>query len=202
MVWWPCPRFEGHNGNKTDQVLSAMFCTKYWNSYKIVIFQMKWVVMTLLKVIKFLFMNAYIYVWLNGVMVIFIPRHTLVFGYYVIPFGVCPSVRPSVHPSVHTLVSWYYVIPFGVCPSVRPCSPFPIDNFSIYSRIFFKFCIHIVIGDEWYGIVNGQNLSIFNGVTALFCIGKMVSGLLFLYCSWYLNETSHICCTSKVTYCD
>ena len=92
----------------------------------------------------------------------------------------------------HTLVSGYYVIPFGVCPSVRPCSPFPIDNLSIYSRNFFKFCIHIVIGHEWYGIVNGQ----------LFRIGKMVSGLLFLYCSWYLNETSQICCTSKVTYCD
>ena len=88
------------------------------------------------------------------------------------------------------------------CPSVRPCSPFRIDNWSIYSRNFFKFCIHIVIGDEWNGIVNGQNLSIFNGVTALFRIGKMVSGLLFLYCSWYLNETSQICCTSKVTYCD
>ena len=44
----------------------------------------------------------------------------------------------------------------SVRPSVRPCSPFPIDNLSIYSRNFFKFCIHIVIGDEWYGIVNGQ----------------------------------------------
>ena len=71
----------------------------------------------------------------------------------------------------------------SVRPSVRPCSPFPIDNLSIYSRNFFKFCIHIVIGDEWCGIVNGQNPSIFNGVTALFRIGKMVSGLLFLYCS-------------------
>ena len=71
----------------------------------------------------------------------------------------------------------------SVRPSVHPCSPFPIDNLSIYSRNFFKFCIHIVIGDEWYGIVNGQNPSIFNGVTALFRIGKMVSGLLFLYCS-------------------
>ena len=85
------------------------------------------------------------------------------------------------------LVARYYVIPFGVCPSVRPsvrpCSPFPIDNLSIYSRNFFKFCIHIVIGDEWYGIVNWQNPSIFNGVTALFRIGKMVSGLLFLYYS-------------------
>ena len=90
----------------------------------------------------------------------------------------------------------------SVRPSVRLSSPFPIDNLSIYSRNFFKFCIHIVIGDEWYGIVNGQNPSIFNGVTALFRIGKMVSGLLFLYCSRYLNETSQICCTSKVTYCD
>ena len=79
------------------------------------------------------------------------------------------SVRLSVRPSV--------------CPSVRPSAPFPIDNLSIYSRNFFKFCIHIVIGDEWYGIVNGQNPSIFNGVTALFRIGKMVSSLLFLYYS-------------------
>ena len=71
----------------------------------------------------------------------------------------------------------------SVRPSVRPSAPFPIDNLSIYSRIFFKFCIHIVIGDEWYEIVNGQNPSIFNGVTALFRIGKMVSGLLFLYYS-------------------
>ena len=85
----------------------------------------------------------------------------------------CLSVRPSVRPSVR----------LSVRPSVRPCSPFPIDNLSIYSRNFFKFCIHIVIGDEWCGIVNGQNPSIFNGVTALFRIGKMVSGLLFLYCS-------------------
>ena len=71
----------------------------------------------------------------------------------------------------------------SVRPSVRPSAPFPIENLSIYSRIFFKFCIHIVIGDEWYGIVNGQNPSIFNRVTALFRIGKMVSGLLFLYYS-------------------
>ena len=30
-----------------------------------------------------------------------------------------------------------------------------------------EFCIHIVIGDEWYGIFNGQNPTIFDGVTAL-----------------------------------
>ena len=32
----------------------------------------------------------------NVIFSVFIPRHTLVSGYYVIPFGVCPSVRPSV----------------------------------------------------------------------------------------------------------
>ena len=85
------------------------------------------------------------------------------------------------HFSVGVLCYTFWCL--SVCPSVRPCSPFLINNLSIYSRNFFKFCIHIVIGDEWYGIVNGQNPSIFNGVTALFRIGKMVSGLLFLYCS-------------------
>ena len=76
-----------------------------------------------------------------------------------------------------------YTLPcLSVRPSVR-AHHFRSITWSIYSRIFFKFCIHIVIGDEWYGIVNGQNPSIFNGVTALFRIGKMVSGLLFLYCS-------------------
>ena len=97
---------------------------------------------------------------------------------------------------------WWGIMLYPSVSSVCPSAPFPIDNLSIFSRIFFKFCIHIVIGDEWYGIVNGQNPSIFNRVTALFRIGKMVSGLLFLYCSWYLNETSQICCTSKITYCD
>ena len=54
----------------------------------------------------------------------------------------------------HTLVSTFRCL--SVCPPVPPCSPFPIDNLSIYSQNFFKFCIHIVIGDEWYGIVNGK----------------------------------------------
>ena len=71
-----------------------------------------------------------------------IPRHTLVVGYYDIPSRVLPYVRPSIHT-------------------------FPIDNLSICLRIFFKFCIHSVIRDKWYGIVNGQNCSIFNRITAL-----------------------------------
>ena len=93
-----------------------------------------------------------------------------------VDYGFCRFYTPP-HFSVGVLCYTFR------CLSVRPCSPFLIDNLSIYSQNFFKFCIHIVIGDEWYGIVNGQNTSIFNGVTAIFRIGKMVSGLLFLYCS-------------------
>ena len=44
----------------------------------------------------------------------------------------------------------------SVRPSVRPCSPFPIDNLSIYSRNFFKFCIHIVIGMSGMGLLMGK----------------------------------------------
>ena len=60
---------------------------------------------------------------------------------------------------------------------VHPSALYPIDNLSICSQSFFKYCIHIVIRDEWYGIVNGQKLSIFNRVTALFHTGKIVSGI-------------------------
>ena len=56
-----------------------------------------------------------------------------------------------------------------------------IDNLSIYAQNFFKFCIHIVIGDEWYGIVNGQNPTIFDGVTVLSPFKKrLVILLLFM----------------------
>ena len=48
------------------------------------------------------------------------------------------------------------------CPSVRPSSvrlsvsaSFPCSNFSIIWPIFFKLCIDIGIGEEWYGIASG-----------------------------------------------
>ena len=40
---------------------------------------------------------------------IFIPRHTLVARYYVIPFGVCPSVRPSVLAHHFRLITWVFI---------------------------------------------------------------------------------------------
>ena len=66
----------------------------------------------------------------------------------------------SYPPLIDLRIGFWPVVNF-----IRPCSLFPIDNF--YAQNFFKFCIHIVIGDEWYGIVNGQNPTIFDGVTAL-----------------------------------
>ena len=48
------------------------------------------------------------------------------------------------------------------CPSVRPSSvrlsisaSFPCSNFSTFWPIFFKLCIDIGIGEEWYGIASG-----------------------------------------------
>ena len=68
----------------------------------------------------------------------------------------------SYPPLIDLRIGFWPVVHF-----IRPCSLFPIDNLSIIAQNFFIFCIHIVIGDEWYGIVNGQNPTIFDGVTAL-----------------------------------
>ena len=35
------------------------------------------------------------------------------------------------------------------------CAWFPCSNFSTFLPIFFKLCIDIGIGQEWYGIANG-----------------------------------------------
>ena len=45
----------------------------------------------------------------------------------------------------------------SVCPSVGPSvrASFPCSNFSTFCPIFFKLCIDIGIGEEWYGIASG-----------------------------------------------
>ena len=63
--------------------------------------------------------------------------------------------------------------------------------------LLFKFCIHIVIGDEWYGIVDGQNPSIFNRVTVLVHPGKTVYGLLFLF----VTKNRYSDCSSSGVIC-
>ena len=35
------------------------------------------------------------------------------------------------------------------------CASFPCSNFSTFLPIFFKLCIDIGIGEEWYGIASG-----------------------------------------------
>ena len=62
------------------------------------------------------------------------------------------------------------------CGISRTCSPFQIDNLRIHSLMFyFKVFIHIIIRNEWYGIVNGQNPSIFTKLLSLFVFEKWLS---------------------------
>ena len=69
----------------------------------------------------------------------------------------------------------------SVRPFVRSCSPFPIENLSIYSRIFFKFAYILLSAMSGMGLLMGKIRPFLTEITALFRIGKMVSGLLFLY---------------------
>ena len=75
---------------------------------------------------------------------IFITRNMIVVGYY----GFTLYIRVSVHPSVsHTSV--YF--------------SFPDDNLSKHQWIFTKLGMCIDIVEIWFGIANGQILSIFYG---------------------------------------
>ena len=73
---------------------------------------------------------------------IFIPRHTIVAGYY----GFTLEVHVSVYPSVG---------PFSL----------PDDNLSKHQCIFTKLGMCIDMKDIWFGIANGQISSNFYGVT-------------------------------------
>ena len=53
-----------------------------------------------------------------------------------------------------------------VCVSVSVS--FPDSNFSSFWPIFFKLCMDIDIGEEWFGIANGLYLFINNRVMALY----------------------------------
>ena len=81
----------------------------------------------------------------------------LVAGYYLFTLAIPVSVSPSVRPSV-------------VCPSVH--TSFLLDNFRIYKRISFKFCICICTKNVLLGIVNGQISIIYHKVRALAKVTK------------------------------
>ena len=89
---------------------------------------------------------------------IFIPRHTIVAGYYGFTLVVHESVRLSV-----------------VCPSVR--FSFPDDNLSKHQWIFTKLGMCIDIAEIWFGIANGQISSIFDRVICPRHAHIFVSGL-------------------------
>ena len=55
----------------------------------------------------------------------------------------------------------------SVCPSVHLSASFLDSNLCNFLPIFFKLCMDIDIGEEWFGITNGLNLFINNRVMAL-----------------------------------
>ena len=96
-----------------------------------------------------------------GVFLVFIPRHTIVAGYYGFSLVVRESVRAS------------------VCPSYIRLSVFSFldDNLSKHQWIFTKLGMFIDIVEIWFGIANGQISSIFDGVICLRHAHIFVSGL-------------------------
>ena len=59
--------------------------------------------------------------------------------------------------------------------SVRPsvCASFQCSNFSTFWPIFFKLCIDIGIGEEWYEIASGL-ISLWNNSYGLWSMSKML----------------------------
>ena len=62
------------------------------------------------------------------------------------------------------------------CMSKMLCASFPYSNFSTFLPIFFKLCIGIGIGQEWYGIASGIILFRNNRVMALDLCPKCIFG--------------------------
>ena len=60
--------------------------------------------------------------------------------------------------------------------SKRLCVSFPCSNFSTFLPFFFKLCIDIGIGEEWYGFANGIISFRNNRVMALGLCPKCIFG--------------------------
>ena len=88
---------------------------------------------------------------------LFIPRLTIVAGYYGFTLDVSASVLPSI---VHLSVRF----------------SFPDDNLSKHQWIFTKLGMCIDIVEIWFGIANGQISSNFYGVICLRHAHIFVSG--------------------------
>ena len=64
-----------------------------------------------------------------------------------------------------------------LCQKIMLCASFPCSNFSTFLPIFFKLCIDIGIGEEWYGIASGIISFRNNRVMALDLCPKCIFGL-------------------------
>ena len=64
------------------------------------------------------------------------------------------------------------------------CTSFPCSNFSAFLPIFFKLCINIGIGEEWYGIASGIISFKNNSVMALdLCPNAFLVKILHMHCT-------------------
>ena len=79
----------------------------------------------------------------------------------------CLSLHPSIRLSVRNTPYYLQKVTYRfVCPYV--CQRFVSDSdYSSFWPIFFKLCMDIDIGEEWFGIANGLNSFINNRVMAL-----------------------------------
>ena len=78
------------------------------------------------------------------------------------------------YPATQKVAGFHVIPPNFECPPVRPSSvrpsvsaSFPCSNFRTVCHIFFRLCIDICIGEEWYGIASGLILFWNNRVMAL-----------------------------------
>ena len=71
------------------------------------------------------------------------------------------------------------------------CPSFPCSNFSTFLPIFFKRCIDIGIGEEWYGIASGIISLRNNRVMALDLCPKCIFGQ---YLKTNCNKILHMQC--------
>ena len=74
------------------------------------------------------------------------------------------------------------------------CASFPCSNFSTFLPIFFRLCIDIGIGEEWYGIASGKISFRNNRVMALDLCPKCIFGQ-YLKNEWTnFNKILHMHC--------
>ena len=74
------------------------------------------------------------------------------------------------------------------------CASFPCSNFNTFLPIFFKLCIDIGIGEEWYGIANGLISFRNNSVMALDLCPKCIFGQYLKNEHTNFNKILHMHC--------